>query len=143
MTHLNRPTLEYGKNLTRSIGRVLYMTLAYQIELSDEFHITPSALMRYQNSQSVMTDLNVLANYDDLIFGGFGYRTDLGVAPDPNPSQPSVYEFERLKILVFHLGGGFDRYRLMLGWDLRLNGINTISTSRNSVEITANIKFDS
>ncbi len=78
MTHLNRATYSYiaDRSIDPSNSKA-YLTAGYRLGIGYNIDVQPSLLVQYSTAEGIrgsVATLNLLATYDNRIWGGVGYR---------------------------------------------------------------------
>jgi type IX secretion system PorP/SprF family membrane protein len=83
ISHLNGAGLSYtgykSGDQTASIARHYYLTGGYNIEINEDFLLTPSILCAYSESKvfsnNISSNITLKLEYRGLVWGGLGYRS--------------------------------------------------------------------
>lgn len=66
--------LYYGDPTDAKLNMHHFFMAGYRIAINDDFSLTPNVLLKYMNPAPAALDINLNANYQDKITGGFSYR---------------------------------------------------------------------
>jgi len=100
MHHNNQPQFEFyttGGGLN-SFNREIFITASYDFSINDDIGIAPHLIIQ-QNSheKDLLVQTTLLADYQDMIFGGFSYIVDFDTRQNPNTNY-TTREFHKIRL---------------------------------------------
>ncbi len=122
--HLNEPSLDL-EGLSLPLKRAFFLNAGYQIEASSSLLLMPSLMVQSDLVQT-QTNVGLIAQYNENIFGGASYR-----GAHSTPSQDAV-----AIIVGFKLS---ENMKLAYAYDLTLSPLNNVSNGSHEIMINYNL----
>ncbi len=99
-------------------NRHYFLNGGYRFQVSDDFQIEPSVLVKYVESNIGQWDLYVKTTYKEMVWLGAGYRSDFEFAPND---------------LIISLGVQQDKLKLGYAFDYNLSDLGTVSNGTHEI----------
>ncbi len=108
-------------NLDNNQVRHYYLNGGYKFELTRDFTMEPSALVKFVESGFGQWDLNLKTTYKNVLWLGLGYRSD--------------FEFQPNDVIVF-LGARKERIKIGYAFEYTLSDIGAYSQGTHEIFLT-------
>ena len=93
--------------------RHYFMNMGYTFDVSEEFSLEPSVLLKYLETGVFQTDINLYATYMDMVSLGLSYRSG--------------------NAMVIQLGYKNDNFQFGYAYDLAFSDIKTVSSGSHEI----------